>query len=245
MTRKLNADSVHEIKVSESPGGIANLVGYIDGGGVPTIGWGHTGKVDGKPVAKGMRINLSKAEELFQADTEWACAAVERYVRVDLNDYQFGALASWTLNVGEAQMKKSTLVKKLNNGDYDSVPREFMKWVNDNGKRVPGLVNRRARDAALWAKGATSVKMMGVISSTAQKAPPNLSIRDAATTVGVGASGAGGILGTNDGQTISNVVDSVSQQQYELTSGDWMRIAVAVVIVAGMAYALYRKWKSE
>jgi len=71
---------------------------------------------------------------------------------VELNDWQFGALVSLCINIGAKAFTSSTLVKKLNGGDYDSVPRELMKWVNDNGKRVPGLVNRRARDAAFGPK---------------------------------------------------------------------------------------------
>jgi|SRR6266850_1866940 len=237
MARRLNADSEHEIKESEA----LKLVAYLDSGGVWTIGWGHTGKVDGKLVGKGMRITQPKAQMLFDSDTSWACDTVERVVQVELNDWQFGALVSLCINIGAKAFTSSTLVKKLNGGDYDSVPRELMKWVNDNGKRVPGLVNRRARDAALWAKGAHGQShAFGVISTNAQKAPPNIAPRDVATAIGLGSAGmAGGATG--DGTTtVSRIVDTVTMQQYDLTSGDFLRVGIALVIVGLTIFAIYR-----
>lgn len=234
MRRRLNSESEAEIKVSEA----CKLVGYLDSGGVPTIGWGHTGSVNGKPVRVGMKITQAVAQQLFEQDTGIAGDAVLQAVHVDLDDYQYGALTSWTLNVGVQAMRNSTLVKKLNNGDYDSVPREFMKWVNDNGRRVPGLVNRRSRDAALWARGGEH-RPLGVISSTAQKAPPNLSMRDLATIGGMGTAGVA--AGAPDGSTtLSRIADAVTMQQYDLTSGDWLRIGIAVAILGMSIYGIYR-----
>ena len=238
--RRLNTESEDEIKLSEE----LRLVGYKDSGGVPTIGWGHTGIVDGKPVRVGMKITRAKAQELFEQDTAIAGDAVMRAVKVKLDDYQYGALTSWTLNIGVGAMQKSTLVKKLNKGDYDSVPREFMKWVNDNGKRIPGLVNRRARDAALWAKGSRH-QAHGVISTVAQKAPPNIAPRDVVTAVGLGGAGmAGGATG--DGTTtLSRLTDAITMQQYDLTSGDYLRVAIAVAIVGLTLYSIYRYRQSQ
>ncbi len=76
--------------------------------------------------------------------------AVEKAVYVDLSDEQFGAL----VNIGIAAFQNSTLLKKLNKGDYESVPIELQKWTRAGGKRLKGLVHRRAAEAGLWAKGA-------------------------------------------------------------------------------------------
>lgn len=118
--------------------------------GTLTIGYGHTGS-DVKP---GMEITKERAEQFFRGDISIAAHAVESRVKVPLNDNQFGALVSFAYNVGTGNFAKSTLLKKLNAGDYDAVPAELMKWVKSKGKRMQGLVNRRSSEAGLWSRGA-------------------------------------------------------------------------------------------
>ena len=121
--------------------------------GTLTVGFGHTGS----DVYPGQTVSLSEANELLRKDLAKAAAAVEQAVRVELTDNQFGALTIFTLNVGTQAFKDSTLVRKLNTGDYASVPAELMRWNKTTiaGKKVvsQGLVNRRAAEAGLWAKG--------------------------------------------------------------------------------------------
>jgi lysozyme len=120
--------------------------------GTLTIGVGHTGP-DVKP---GMRITPAQSREFLRKDLDRFEAAVERAVKVPLSDNQFAALVSFAFNVGETNFNKSTLLKKLNKGDYDSVPAELMKWVHSKGKRLSGLVNRRTQEGALWGKETVS-----------------------------------------------------------------------------------------
>lgn len=117
--------------------------------GTLTIGYGHTG-ADVKP---GMTVTEDRAEELLRRDVARFESAVDRLVKVDLNQNQFDALVSFCFNVGEGNFGSSTLLKKLNAGDYDAVPEELMKWTKSKGKKLQGLVNRRAAEAGLWAKG--------------------------------------------------------------------------------------------
>jgi len=117
--------------------------------GTLTIGVGHTGP-DVKP---GLRIDVKQSREWLRQDLDRFEALVERSVKVPLSDNQFAALVSFAFNVGEGNFGRSTLLKKLNKGDYESVPAELMKWVNSKGKRMQGLVNRRAQEGALWGKG--------------------------------------------------------------------------------------------
>lgn len=128
------------------------LRAYYDASKPPklTIGYGHTGP-DVKP---GMVITEEQATALLRADIEWAEAAVNVDVKVALNDNQFAALVSFVFNIGASAFAKSTLLRKLNAGDYDGVPNELGKWVNAGAnKKVKGLANRRAAEAGLWAKG--------------------------------------------------------------------------------------------
>ncbi|WP_336276960.1 lysozyme [Bartonella sp. CB178] len=130
------------------------LHAYRDSAGVWTIGYGHTSQA-GKPfVQEGMRLTERQAENLLQKDLKQFENTVEQAVAVPLTDEQFAALVSFCYNVGMKAFCNSTLLKKLNEGDYESVPIELQKWTRAGKKRLQGLVYRRAAEAGLWTKGA-------------------------------------------------------------------------------------------
>lgn len=161
MARNVNAEGLKIIKQWEG----FKEVAYKDGGGVWTIGYGHTSAAGAPTVKPGMKITQAEAERILRNDIDSVESSVERLVKVPLNDNQFATLVSFVYNIGATAFAKSTLLKKLNKGDYKSVPSEIMKWVNDNGKRVQGLVNRRSAEVGLWAKGS-------FVSSNTQNATP-------------------------------------------------------------------------
>jgi lysozyme len=101
-----------------------------------------------------MIISHAEAEALLRRDLERFERVVDATITVPLNDNQFAALVSFAFNVGVDAFAKSTLRKKLNAGQYDAVPGELMKWVSSKGKRMDGLVNRRAAEIGTWNKGA-------------------------------------------------------------------------------------------
>lgn len=119
---------------------------YRDAVGVLTIGWGHTRTVK----SDDMTITRAQAEDLLRSDVSSAEAAVNKAVKVSLNQNQFDALVSFVFNLGEGNFRKSTLLKKLNNGNYAEVPSELLRWVNAGGKPLPGLVRRRKAEATLF-----------------------------------------------------------------------------------------------
>lgn len=118
--------------------------------GTLTAGSGHTGF----DVYAGMVVTDAMVDRWFAHDTALAAAAVEKYVTVPLNDNQFGALVDWTYNAGRGALASSTLLRKLNAGDYASVPAELKRWVYTtvDGRKVisNGLKARRAHEAMLW-----------------------------------------------------------------------------------------------
>jgi len=128
------------------------LKAYKDVGGILTIGYGHTSAAGKPAVYEGMVITEEEADQILWNDLQIFEQAVNKNVRVPLNPNQFSALVSFVYNVGEGAFRKSTLLKKLNNGEYDAVPAELAKWNKVGKKTVPGLVNRRAAEAGLWAK---------------------------------------------------------------------------------------------
>ena len=118
---------------------------YDDGGGVQTIGYGHTGE----GVDQG-NISEAEAEELLRADLETAENAIESLVEVPLKQSEFDALVSFVFNVGQGALAKSTLLKKLNAGDKAGAAREFAKWKYAKGKELSGLKRRRAAEKQLF-----------------------------------------------------------------------------------------------
>ncbi|EJF87316.1 MULTISPECIES: lysozyme [Bartonella] len=150
MARRISEDCLDCLKKWEG----LRLQAYQDVSGVWTIGYGHTGKA-GKPIViEGMVITEKKAENMLLADLRQYEQAVEKAVDVILSDEQFGALVSFCYNVGISAFQNSTLLKRLNKGDYEAIPAELQKWTKAGGKRLQGLVHRRAAEAGLWAKGA-------------------------------------------------------------------------------------------
>lgn len=140
MTRKTNQAGLALIESFEG----CKLKAYKDTGGVWTIGVGHT------PAFPGQTITQAQADTLLHADLKSAEATVERLVKVPLTDNQFAALVSFVFNLGSGQFKSSTLLRKLNAGDYAGAKAEFPRWNKDNGKEVAGLTRRRWAEAALF-----------------------------------------------------------------------------------------------
>jgi len=126
---------------------------YICPGGVWTIGYGHTGlRHNDGTVKRGRKVTLSEAEKLLKHDLRYFERAVDRLVKVPLNENQFGALVSFTFNVGEGALGRSTLLKKLNAGDYAGAAKQFARWNRGGGRVLRGLTRRRAAEAALFMK---------------------------------------------------------------------------------------------
>jgi lysozyme len=124
------------------------LAAYQDSAGVWTIGYGHTGP----EVHRGQCVSETEAEELLRADLASAVQCVRRAVRVRLAQHQFDALVDFCFNVGRGSFQGSSLLRYLNQGDLESAVVQFGLWVHAGGKVVPGLVRRRAAEAALFAR---------------------------------------------------------------------------------------------
>ena len=126
------------------------LIAYDDGVGVWTIGFGTIKYPNGVRVKKGDTCTLDQAKEYMRHDLIEFEHTVNSSVKVPLNQNQFDALVSLAYNIGSNAFKSSTLVKKLNSGDYKGAADQFNVWVNAGGKRMQGLVNRRDREKLLF-----------------------------------------------------------------------------------------------
>ena len=121
------------------------LTAYQDGGGVWTIGIGHT-----KGVKAGQAITQAQADAFLVSDLTPVEDCINENVTVTLNQNQFDALASFTFNVGESAFTASTLLKKLNAGNYSAAADQFTRWAYDNDEFVQGLYNRRVDERVLF-----------------------------------------------------------------------------------------------
>ena len=126
------------------------LTAYDDGVGVWTIGFGTTVYPNGMKVKKGDTCTEAQAKAYMAHDLKKFESAVNNAVTVPLNQNQFDALVSLAYNIGTNAFSKSTLVKKLNANDNRAAADQFDVWVNAGGKRMQGLVNRRAKEKALF-----------------------------------------------------------------------------------------------
>jgi len=113
--------------------------------GVLTIGYGHTGP----DVIPGMEINAVYADALLKLDVKKFENAVNKLVKVEINQNQFDALVSFAFNVGEGNLESSTLLRKINAGNPEAGD-ELCKWVYGAGKILPGLIKRRQAEKELF-----------------------------------------------------------------------------------------------
>jgi lysozyme len=126
------------------------LVAYDDGVGVWTIGFGTTIYPNGIKVKKGDTCTEAQAKSYMAHDLKKFEQAVNGAVNIPLNQNQFDALVSLAYNIGTGAFNKSTLVKKLNAGDIRGAADQFDVWINAGGKRMQGLVNRRAKEKEVF-----------------------------------------------------------------------------------------------
>lgn len=131
---------------------------YRDSGRKLTIGVGHllteeelaSGLIQGKHSFKGRPLTRDECRDILSVDVARAESAVNKYVRVLINQNQFDTLVSFAFNVGVYAFERSTLLRKLNAQDRAAVPHELSRWNKVNKKVVLGLTNRRAAEAELW-----------------------------------------------------------------------------------------------
>lgn len=126
------------------------LNSYQDSGGIWTIGYGHT-----NGVHQDMLITAEKADEWLAEDLKVAEEAIADHVTATLAPNQYDALASFIFNVGAGAFATSTLLRLLNEGDYEGAGAQFGRWVHDAAGSVSvGLANRRRDEANLFLTGA-------------------------------------------------------------------------------------------
>jgi lysozyme len=119
--------------------------------GVWTIGFGSTRDITGSPVcATTSAVGRDSAALLARRDLMAAAKEVAQDVHVALTDNQKAALEDFIYNLGCGNFRASTLLRKLNAGDYAGAAAEFVKWDRAAGKELAGLLRRRQAETKLF-----------------------------------------------------------------------------------------------
>ena len=119
--------------------------------GIWTLGFGSIYGLDGRRVTAHHRpITMEEAEELFLRDIQKTERRLVRLVGVNLHENQWAAITSFAYNCGTGNFKASTLRSCINRGAFERAAGEFPKWTLARGRRLPGLIRRRAAERALF-----------------------------------------------------------------------------------------------
>ena len=121
------------------------LKAYKCPAGVLTIGYGHTNNVRIDDV-----ITQAEADKLLDIDIAIKEKEVNSVLKVPVTQGQYDALVSFAFNLGIGNLKKSTLLRLVNQGKYKNASNEFSRWVYAGGKVLTGLVKRRNEEKELF-----------------------------------------------------------------------------------------------
>ena len=116
---------------------------------VPTLGWGHT-----RAVALGDTCTQEQADAWFLEDLEWVQDCLDANIHVPITQHETDALASLCFNIGCEEFKKSTLVRLINESNFDDAGAQFLRWNKQHGKELAGLTRRRQAEKDLFEENA-------------------------------------------------------------------------------------------
>ena len=228
---------------------------YLCPAGVPTIGYGSTKGVTMDDVRRGRTITRAQAEKLLIEHLEEYERGVEAACKVEPNQNQFDALVSFAYNVGVAAMRGSSVIKAHNRSDFNAAARAFGLWTKArvNGKltELPGLVRRRAAEAALYLEPVA--KAPTAAPTDAQDAPTEATVdmpqavepeRPMTQSHINRASVIAG--GTAAAATVAETLQTANSIKYGAQSlGDWLVPLLLITVVALCGYIVWERYKQR
>jgi len=230
--------------VSEFEGCV--LVAYPDpatGGDPWTVGYGHTGP----EVKPGMKITAARAKALLTEDLKVAAAKLRTVVKPDiiaaLDDCQYAALLSFVFNLGAG--RTWSIWKVLNAGRFDEVPAQLARFVNAGGKKMKGLVRRRAAEAALWHEG--DAEEADLPSSVTRSSPTPPTPTDTKPLTKSKSFNAQGIAALNGSLSVGTATLREQVEPYSHLSDVLGKIMVVLIVLTAISsvVGLYLTWMKK
>ncbi len=216
---------------------------YICPAGVLTQGYGHTAAAGGEKI--GGTWTRDRARAVLRDDLERLYEpGVRRLLKREPTQGQYDALVSFAFNCGVAALARSSILKFFNRGEHAQAAAAFALWVKAAGKTLPGLVRRRGSEALAY-QGVMDENWNGrrdkaepVYGPMPQKVDrAREKITSSGTAQGVSVAGIGGVA-----VTLKSAQETLEAAEPHISAGTWIGLALGLTILAGAAYALWRRW---
>jgi len=192
-------------------------------------------------VTEGMTITQEESAEILARDLQKFEKGVEKLLKVEVSQNQFDVLVSFAFNCGLGSLQKSTLLKRVNEENFEAVPAELMKWTKAGGREIAGLVRRRRAEAKLW-RGVDTEKPVDIIEARAVPDQPKASKSIAQSKEANAAVAAGG-LGTI--AVAQEVIPLVKEGGDILSAMNTTVLILVVIIIAAGAVWWFRKQRLD
>lgn len=233
----INAAGAELISSSES----IRLKAYLCPAGIPTIGRGHTHGITHQMVKDGYTITVEQERELFRQDMEGWERDVLYLLERKPNENQLAAMISLAFNIGLKAFKTSSVVKAYERYDDTAASRAFGLWnkATVNGTKVvlPGLVTRRAREAALYLTPVDAREM----ETMPQAVEPPKSMASSKINQASVVAGASTALAT-----INEVTKHVTEFKGQITSLEgWIIPGLLLVGLCAIGYIVYERFQQR
>jgi lysozyme len=209
---------------------------YQDSVKIWTIGYGHTSAAGAPTVAKGMKITKEQAVQILRADLDKFEQAVSKIIKVPVSENAFAAMVSLAFNIGPGAFARSSVARFVNAKQIDKAARAFGMWVKAGGNTLPGLVRRRAAEAALFLtpdEGEALVATSNTIVEADTGKPALASTTNLATVATAAAGATGAIVPVV--QNLAAIRDGLGISPATLS------YVVLAIIVVGAAWVVYQR----
>ncbi len=143
---RMNSQGLVLLKAAEG----CRLTAYRDAVGILTIAYGHTSRAGLPQVVPGLRVSMKQASDILQRDIDIFARGIAGLIKRALNSNQESALISFAYNAGVPAFAGSSVLRAVNAGKFELVPRRLNLWIKAKGRVLSGLVKRRAAEGSLF-----------------------------------------------------------------------------------------------
>lgn len=218
--------------------------------GVWTVGYGHTSAAGEPKVGPLTVVTREEGEAILRRDLGTFERAVAEAVRVTVTCNQFSALVSFCYNVGPGAFRSSSVLKAVNAKQWNEVPRRLALWNKAGGKVLPGLVRRRAAEAALFLERdhvspAKEVEIEQVEAHETPDVPHGKPAMKSTTNLAAGAAGVAGTVGVFADVSAGAARAAESTQTVWQLLGDYAGWIALVVLLAAVGWIIYERMKKS